>query len=149
MNNTHWLKHYCEDDGTLAVALDCERCYIHIDSDKFIAADYDNKCKGKCRHPSNVTYVDFKSRRQSDPSLGQSTPERNSTMKLKNTITITTRRCIMCGQTSEVTVDADGHRRWKNGTLVQRAFPDMDIDQRELLINGTHAACFESLFTDD
>ena len=64
------------------------------------------------------------------------------------TKTVTTKRCIVCGQSSTLTVDAVGHRRWQSGTLAQRAFPDMNIDEREMLISGTHAACFDSLYED-
>ena len=67
-NHSEWVKLYCNDDGTIAVALDCERCYIHIDGEKFLANDYDSECKGRCRHRLlRVVYVDFKSRIQSQP----------------------------------------------------------------------------------
>jgi len=66
-------------------------------------------------------------------------------MTILKAITVETKRCILCGKSSAVTVDADAHRRWKGGTLIQKAFPDLDIDTRELLINGTHAACWGDL----
>jgi hypothetical protein len=61
------------------------------------------------------------------------------------TTTVKTRRCIMCGKTSTITVDAAAHRRWKAGTLIQKAFPDLNSVTRELLINGTHPACWGDL----
>ena len=60
-------------------------------------------------------------------------------------ITIKTPRCILCNKTSTITVDADAHRRWQNGTLIQNAFPNLDNDTRELLISGTHDACWGDL----
>jgi hypothetical protein len=38
---------------------------------------------------------------------------------------------------------------WRSGTLIQRAFPEMPADQRELLITGTHPACWDRLFAED
>ena len=72
-DHNEWVKNYCNDDGTIAVALDCQRCYIHVDGEKFLANNYDSECKGRCRHPSNVVYVDFKASRQSTPNKGNKT----------------------------------------------------------------------------
>lgn len=60
-------------------------------------------------------------------------------------ITVTTKRCVLCGKSSTLTVDADAHRRWRGGTLIQKAFPDLDADSRELLISGTHPSCWGDL----
>lgn len=66
MSTSEWIKLYSKDDGIVAVALDCGRCYIDVDDvEAFIAGDYGStECLGWCRHPSNVTYVDFNARIQ-------------------------------------------------------------------------------------
>lgn len=66
-----------------------------------------------------------------------------------DTITAKTRPCIRCNETSTITVDADAHRRWTSGELIQDAFPDMTADNRELLISGIHPACWDSMFEGD
>jgi hypothetical protein len=57
--------------------------------------------------------------------------------------------CIRCNETSTITVDADAHRRWTSGELIQDAFPDMTADRRELLISGTHSACLDAMFNTE
>lgn len=65
-------------------------------------------------------------------------------------VTVTTLPCFVCGETSEVEVDANAYRYWKNGELlVQDAFPGMSPEQRELLITGTHPSCWDSMFSDE
>lgn len=58
---------------------------------------------------------------------------------------VNTMPCVECGKTSMLTVDDEGYARWKGGELVQVAFPDLDADQRELLMSGTHAHCWERI----
>jgi hypothetical protein len=45
-------------------------------------------------------------------------------------------------------VDGDRYREWQRGTYVQRAFPEMPDDRRELLVSGTHPECW-ALLGDD
>lgn len=60
------------------------------------------------------------------------------------------RTCIVCGGKSFITVDLDKWNAWAGlgGKPVQVVFSDLDSDQRELLINGTHADCSEYLYQD-
>ena len=67
-------------------------------------------------------------------------------MTVFDTITAVTKPCIRCHETSAITVDADGYRRWRSGRLIQEAFPDMSADNWELLISGTHEACWDAMF---
>ena len=47
-------------------------------------------------------------------------------------------------------VDALGYIRWSElGVEIQVALPELDEDQRELLITGTHAHCWERMFGPD
>ena len=64
-------------------------------------------------------------------------------------MTAITKPCTHCGETSKLRVDADAYRQWVSGALIQDAFPDMDADNRELLISGTHPACWDTMFGDD
>lgn len=43
-------------------------------------------------------------------------------------------RCVIGGETRTVTADAAGIQAWRGGELIQRALPDMPIDDRELLV---------------
>ena len=45
-----------------------------------------------------------------------------------------------------VTLDNDKLARYKAGELVQRVWPEMSRDERELLITGTHPACWSAMF---
>ena len=60
-----------------------------------------------------------------------------------------TRPCTHCGSASTLTVDADGYRQWRSGAYIQEAFPDMDADTRELLVSGTHPACWTAMFGEE
>ena len=64
-------------------------------------------------------------------------------------LTVHTPRCIVCEQPGAVEVDFDGFAAWKAGQNLQEALPQLDADQRELLLTGTHAQCFEKLFAFD
>jgi hypothetical protein len=59
--------------------------------------------------------------------------------------------CPVCGQRGTLHgVDALGYVRWSElGEPVQTALPGLDADQRELLMTGTHAHCWETLFGGD
>lgn len=54
-----------------------------------------------------------------------------------------TRTCPICGEDNKLVVDADAYQRWLDGELIQRAFPGLDADQRELLMTGLHGECFD------
>ena len=57
--------------------------------------------------------------------------------------------CIECKTTKRILVDPNGYHKWINGTLIQRALPDLPKDDRELLISGFCGACFDKLFPLD
>ena len=59
--------------------------------------------------------------------------------------------CSVCGEKSVLDgVDALGFVEWRElGKPIQDALPDLDADQRELMISGTHAHCWIRLFGDD
>ena len=55
--------------------------------------------------------------------------------------------CRVCHQSSVLDgVDAPGFIEWSEmGKLIQEALPQLDADQRELLMTGTHAHCWEKI----
>jgi hypothetical protein len=60
--------------------------------------------------------------------------------------TIITPPCIHCGKTGTVNANPDGITKWRQGALIQHALPELDDDQAEQLINGTHPDCWDELF---
>lgn len=63
------------------------------------------------------------------------------------TVEIATQQCMHCHKASSIVVDVDQYAAWTvGGMLTQEAFPDLSDDQRELLISGTHPACWEQMF---
>lgn len=63
---------------------------------------------------------------------------------------VETPTCIVCRRTAFVDVDPDGFEQWMNRSAdILTALPQLDADQRELLISGTHAQCWKSLWPDE
>jgi hypothetical protein len=58
--------------------------------------------------------------------------------------TITSKRCLFCGKTHLIEVDAAAFSRWQGGANVQVAFPEMAPEDREVLISGTCPACWDT-----
>lgn len=64
-------------------------------------------------------------------------------------VEVVTPTCMMCGERAVLEVELEGLRLWQAGELVQRALPGLDVEQRELLISGTHAHCWERMCPPD
>jgi hypothetical protein len=64
------------------------------------------------------------------------------------TATVITSPCIVCGEKSKMEVSVEQYINWRNGELIQVAFPDMSADDRELLKTGTHPECWEKMFPE-
>jgi hypothetical protein len=64
---------------------------------------------------------------------------------------VTTMPCKVCGNRSVLhDVDAMGYLLWTEiGENIQDALPELDADQRELLMTGTHAHCWEKMWGPD
>ena len=64
---------------------------------------------------------------------------------------VVTPPCVVCKERGMLEgVDASGYIRWSElGVEIQVALPELDEDQRELLITGTHAHCWERMFGPD
>ena len=62
------------------------------------------------------------------------------------TAIVNTLPCPVCKHVGAIEVRLDGFRAWMEGALIQDAFPELDQSQRELLMTGTHAHCWEQMW---
>lgn len=63
---------------------------------------------------------------------------------------ITTPMCPVCGISTVMLVDEIAYERWQSREiLIQQAFPDMTLGERELMKTGFHPQCWDSLFTEE
>lgn len=62
------------------------------------------------------------------------------------TAVVKTLPCRVCGKRGAIEVRVDGFSAWMDGALIMDAFPELDADQRELLMTGTHAHCWEVMW---
>lgn len=58
-------------------------------------------------------------------------------------------KCIWCGGINYVQCDKTAWGKYEAGALIQDAFPDMDIVEREMIISGTCPACQEKFMSED
>jgi hypothetical protein len=61
---------------------------------------------------------------------------------------VETPRCRHCGYKGEVEVLNSGLFRWRAGTLIQEALPDLGADLREQLMTGMHPECWKEMFDE-
>lgn len=58
--------------------------------------------------------------------------------------------CMGCGIPVAVDqLDAAAVAAWQAGELADRAFPNMSAGEREALVSGTHAKCFDEMFPEE
>lgn len=60
-----------------------------------------------------------------------------------------TKSCPFCERRYQRAFPTDGYYAWKNGALVQDAFPNEPVDAREFLITGICPECFDSMGGDE
>jgi|TARA_Y100000034_G_scaffold113196_1_gene147892 hypothetical protein len=66
------------------------------------------------------------------------------------TVTATTPRCVLCGNFGKVTMPLSGFVDCaENGKSVQDALPKLTAGERELLISGTHDACWDLIWDEE
>jgi hypothetical protein len=56
--------------------------------------------------------------------------------------------CYSCRKTETYNVSYKAFCSWEQGELIQKALPQLDVDQRELLISNTCGKCFDIMFKD-
>lgn len=64
-------------------------------------------------------------------------------------VILLTKPCMLCNKTSEIEVTAVEAAALKSGAYTQDALAERDADFRELVISGTHPACWENMFGDE
>lgn len=52
-------------------------------------------------------------------------------------------RCVVCGVTNYILVSIEKFAEWKSGRHIQYVWPNLSVDDREILLNGTHPKCFD------
>jgi hypothetical protein len=60
--------------------------------------------------------------------------------------------CMLCGKPVELAgLDPDALALFlaRRGPMVQDAFPQLSASEREVLVSGSHAECFEDAFPED
>jgi len=56
--------------------------------------------------------------------------------------------CSQCHYHEDFEVAQHAYDIWKIGMLIQNCFPELNPDQRELLISGTCGKCFDAMWKD-
>ena len=57
--------------------------------------------------------------------------------------------CRLCPEVKQITVPVVGFLNWQAGKLIQDALPELDADERELLISGTCHECWTQLYPEE
>ena len=68
---------------------------------------------------------------------------------MSDTMLVKSRPCTVCGEYEVWSLDRQAVESWQAGENIQRAFPDMPAADREVLISGTHPACWDKLFPEE
>lgn len=68
---------------------------------------------------------------------------------MSSPIVVRTPTCRVCNEYELWSLDRKAVESWQSGVLIQVAFPDMSASDREILITGTHPACWNKLFPEE
>ena len=55
--------------------------------------------------------------------------------------------CPFCNKVSCIEIPSSGFLKWSTGTLIQDAFPELNADQRELVMTGI--CCWDEVFPEE
>lgn len=58
-------------------------------------------------------------------------------------------KCVFCHKLVEIKMPAEGYKKYVEGALIQDAFPNMRIADREFLISGICENCQNDIFIED
>lgn len=58
-------------------------------------------------------------------------------------------RCRLCGVRAPITVPVVGFNQWIQGTLIQRAMPQVSPEDREFLISRTCPDCWNAMMPQE
>ena len=68
---------------------------------------------------------------------------------MSSTILVRTKTCGVCGEYEVWSLDQEAVVKWQEGQHIQNVFPEMSAADREVLITGTHPACWNKLFPEE
>ena len=57
--------------------------------------------------------------------------------------------CPSCGKVNQLMASKAGIRSWRQGEHIQNAFPELNPDQRELLLTGICGKCWDDTFKEE
>ena len=57
--------------------------------------------------------------------------------------------CPKCGKLQVLEVQDSQYNDWMAGKNIQKAFPDLTPDQREILMSGICPECWDKIFSED
>lgn len=60
-----------------------------------------------------------------------------------------TTTCPICGISDNLYVNGVGYSDWQSGSLIQNALPELNASQREQLMTGICAPCWDRSFGED
>lgn len=58
-------------------------------------------------------------------------------------------KCQYCGKEIQINVTQEQIDKYQSGELIQRAFPNLTAEQREMLLTGTCGECWDKIFPHD
>jgi len=64
-------------------------------------------------------------------------------------VIFTTPSCIVCAQTSVITLEKKELERILEGEHIQNVLSHRTADERELIITGTHSECWDSFMSNE
>lgn len=64
-------------------------------------------------------------------------------------VTVHTPVCGLCGKRAVVSLTDEQYIAYNSGNLIQVSLPDVPNEVREMLISGTHPACWTKVFGED
>lgn len=64
-------------------------------------------------------------------------------------ITFVTPECTLCREYSFFEMENSLYTRLQAGEKVQEVFPHWSLDEREMLLTGTHTECWDKMFAEE
>lgn len=55
--------------------------------------------------------------------------------------------CTHCHEEYPVKVNRDGYFKWRSGVMIQDALPELNADERELMVSRTCSGCWDRIFS--
>jgi hypothetical protein len=57
--------------------------------------------------------------------------------------------CGRCQTVVTLSIDLDAYHAWKNGALIQEAFPTFTTDERKMIMTRTCGDCWNDMWNDE